>query len=238
MADINDIAAQLGVQRSELLLYGDDVAKVKSVVRDRPRQREKPPRLVLVSAITPTAAGEGKTTTSIGLAQGLARLGESVCLALREPSLGPCFGKKGGGTGGGKCQVLPADRINLHFTGDFHAVSAAHNLIAAMLDNHIYFGNELRLDPRRVLWRRVLDVNDRALRNVVIGLGGSHQGVPREAGFDITAASEIMAMLCLAENEADLRARIDRTLLGFTYDGQGVTSKSIAATGAAAGAAS
>ncbi len=232
MHSISEIAAKLGLGADEFFPYGPDIAKVKPGVRQRPRLREAPPRLILVSAITPTPTGEGKTTTSIGLAQGLARLGESVCVALREPSLGPCFGKKGGGTGGGRCQVLPADRINLHFTGDMHAVTAAHNLLAALLDNHIYFDNHLRIDPRRVTWRRVMDMNDRALRDIVIGLGGQHQGVPREAGFDITAASEVMAMLCLATDVEDLRERIDRTLLGFTYDGDPVTAKSLSATGA------
>jgi len=232
MARIEEIAAKLDISPKDLFVYGDDIAKVKPDVRERSRRREAPPRVVLVSAITPTAAGEGKTTTSIGLAQGLARLGESVCVALREPSLGPCFGRKGGGTGGGMCQVVPADRINLHFTGDLHAVTAAHNLLAAMLDNHVYFENRLRIDARRIVWRRVLDINDRALRDVIIGLGGRRQGVPRETGFDITAASEVMAMLCLAENEEDLRERIDRTLLAFTYDGEPVTAKSISATGA------
>ncbi len=186
---------------------------------------------MLVSSITPTPFGEGKTTTSIGLAQGLARLGESVCVARREPSLGPCFGKKGGGAGGGMSQVLPAERINLHFTGDLHAVTTAHNLLAAMLDNHIYFNNRLRIDPRRVVWRRVLDMNDRALREIIIGLGGKRQGVPRETGFDITAASEVMAMLCLAEDVEDLRARISRTLLAFNYDGEPVTAESLSAAG-------
>ncbi len=232
MTCIQEIAAKLGIGPDDLFLYGQNIAKVKPAARERPRQREVPPRLVLVSAITPTAAGEGKTTTSIGLAQGLARLGESVCVALREPSLGPCFGMKGGGAGGGKCQVIPSDRINMHFTGDFHAVTAGHNLLAAMLDNHIYFDNRLQIDPRRIIWRRVLDVNDRALRNVIIGLGGRRQGVPRETGFDITAASEVMAMLCLAEDEEDLRTRIDRTLLAFTYNGEPVTAKSLSATGA------
>ncbi len=231
MAAIHKIAAKLGLGPEDLELYGSHIAKLKPPVRER-IQQSPAGRLVLVSAITPTPAGEGKTTTAIGLAQGLAQLGESVCLALREPSLGPCFGKKGGGTGGGKCQVLPADRINLHFTGDFHAVTAAHNLLAAMVDNHIYFDNPLRVDPRRIVWRRVIDVNDRALREMVIGLGGRLKGVPREAGFDITAASELMAMLCLAENAEDLRTRIDRTLIAFTYDGRPVTAKSLAATGA------
>jgi formate--tetrahydrofolate ligase len=185
-----------------------------------------------VSAITPTAAGEGKTTTSIGLAQGLARIGESACLALREPSLGPSMGMKGGATGGGRSQILPAERINLHFTGDFHAVTSAHNLLAAMLDNHVHFGNELRIDPRRVLWRRVMDMNDRALRNVIVGLGGPQQGIPRETGFDITAASEVMAILCLAEDEEDLRARIDRILVAFTWEGEPVTAARLRASGA------
>ena len=170
MMAIHDIAGKLGLGADDLFLHGSEIAKVRPSVRERRRQGKGVGRLVLVSAITPTAAGEGKTTTSIGLAQGLALRGESVCLALREPSLGPCFGIKGGGTGGGKCEVLPADRINLHFTGDFHAITTAHNLLAAILDNHVHFNDALRIDPRRVTWRRVLDVNDRALRNVVIGL--------------------------------------------------------------------
>ena len=231
MSTISEIAAKLGLDDRDLDLYGSEIAKVKPSAAEQ-RITRGDGRLVLVSAITPTPAGERKTTTSIGLAQGLALLGESVCVVLREPSLGPCFGKKGGGTGGGKCQVLPADRINLHFTGDFHAVTAAHNLLAAILDNHVYFDNPLRVDPRRILWRRVLDVNDRALRNMVIGLGGRREGVPRETGFDITAASEVMAMLCLAEDMEDLRARIDRTLVAYTYDGAPVTAKSLSATGA------
>ena len=191
-----------------------------------------PPRLILVSAITPTPAGEGKTTTSIGLADAFSRLGESVCLALREPSLGPCFGMKGGATGGGRSQVTPAERINLHFTGDFHAVTSAHNLLAALLDNHLHFGNRLRIDPRRVLWRRVMDMNDRALRNIIVGLGGTLQGVPRETGFDITAASEVMAMLCLATGVEDLRARLERTLVAFTDDRRPVTAGELSAAGA------
>ena len=172
---IQEIAAKLGLGPNDLEPYGTEIAKLKPSVRE-PLHRSRSARLVLVSAITPTPAGEGKTTTSIGLAQGLAQLGESVCVALREPSLGPCFGKKGGGAGGGKCQVLPPDRINLHFTGDFHAVTAAHNLLAAMLDNQVYFDNPLHVDPRRIVWRRVLDANDRALRDVVIGLGGRREG--------------------------------------------------------------
>ena len=229
--NIQEIAAKLGLGPNDLEPYGTEIAKLKPSVRQRVHQ-SRSSRLVLVSAITPTPAGEGKTTTSIGLAQGFAHLGESVCVTLREPSLGPCFGKKGGGTGGGKCQVLPSDRINLHFTGDFHAVTAAHNLLAAVLDNQVYFDNFLKVDPRRVVWRRVLDANDRALRDVIIGLGGRREGVPRETGFDITAASEVMAMLCLAEDAEDLKERIDRTLVAYTYDGEPVMAKSLSVTGA------
>jgi formate--tetrahydrofolate ligase len=229
---IAEVAAELGLAPPEIVPCGHDIAKVSPAALTRPRQRPGQGNLILVSAITPTRAGEGKTTTSIGLAQAFARLGHSACLALREPSLGPSLGMKGGATGGGRSQVIPMERINLHFTGDFHAVSAAHNLLAALLDNHLYFGNELRIDPRRILWRRVMDMNDRALRNMIVGLGGSKQGVPRETGFDITAASEVMAILCLAEDEADLRARLDRILLGFTYEGEPVTAESLSASGA------
>ncbi|MDJ0846952.1 MAG: formate--tetrahydrofolate ligase [Myxococcota bacterium] len=229
---IADVAAELGLGADEILPYGRDVAKIAPDVLARPRQRPGRGRLILVSAITPTPAGEGKTTTSIGLAQGLARLGESTCLALRQPSLGPSLGMKGGAAGGGHSQVIPMERINLHFTGDFHAVTTAHNLLAALLDNHLYFGNRLGIDPRRTLWRRVLDMNDRALRNVIVGLGGSGQGVPRETGFDITAASEVMAILCLAEDEDDLRRRLDRILLGFTYERKPVTADALRASGA------
>jgi formate--tetrahydrofolate ligase len=229
---IVDVAETLGLMPTDLHPYGHDIAKIDLSVLSRPRRRAGEARLILVSAITPTPAGEGKTTTSIGLGDALHRLGESVCLALREPSMGPCFGIKGGGTGGGAAQLVPAERINLHFTGDFHAVTSAHNLLAAMLDNHIYFDNKLRIDPRRILWRRVMDMNDRALRNVIIGLGGAQQGVPRESGFDITAASEVMAMLCLATDADDLRARIERTLVAFTYDGEPVTAAGLSASGA------
>ena len=229
---IAELVAALGVRAGEWRPYGDDVAKLDPALLDTPRRGRGKPRLVLVSAITPTAAGEGKTTTSIGLAQGLARIGESVCLALREPSLGPVFGMKGGGTGGGRSRLVPSERINLHFTGDFHAITSAHNLLAALLDNHLYWGNALRIDPRRVLWRRVIDMNDRALRNVIVGLGGPGQGVPRETGFDITASSEVMAMLCLARDGDDLRARIERLLVAFTEDGTPVTAKDLGAAGA------
>jgi formate--tetrahydrofolate ligase len=232
---ISEIAAQLGLDAADVRPYGHDVAKLPLSLLERPR----PPgrgtnggKLVLVSAITPTPAGEGKTTTSIGLAQGLARIGESACLALREPSLGPAFGMKGGATGGGRSQVIPMERINLHLTGDFHAITSAHNLLAALLDNHLYQRNALDIDPTRVLWRRVMDLNDRSLRQAVVGLGGTAHGLPRETGFDITAASEVMAMLCLAEGIEDLRARIDRTLVAFTRDGDPVTAGQLAATGA------
>ncbi len=226
---IREVAERLGVDSRHLVPYGDDKAKIRLEARDSGR---KPGKLVLVSAITPTKAGEGKTTTSIGLAQGLARIGESVCLALREPSLGPTFGIKGGATGGGASTVVPAEEINLHFTGDFHAITSAHNLLAAMFDNHIHHGNPLEIDPRRVFWRRVMDMNDRALRNMVIGLGGVLQGVPRETGFDITAASEVMATLCLAEDADDLRRRLERLLVALSFRREPVTAKDLDAVGA------
>jgi formate--tetrahydrofolate ligase len=229
---IQEVAADLGLAPEALRAYGADVAKLPLELLAAPRSRPSPGRLVLVSAITPTAAGEGKTTTSIGLAQGMARIGQRACLALREPSMGPVFGMKGGATGGGYSQLLPMERLNLHFTGDFHAVSAAHNLLAALIDNHLYHGNTLGIDPRRILWPRVLDMNDRALRNIVVGLGGTAQGVPRETGFDITAASEVMAMLCLAEGVEDLRARIDRTLVAYSLEGAPVTAAALGASGA------
>jgi formate--tetrahydrofolate ligase len=229
---IDEIAASLGLAPEELHLYGSEVAKIDLSVLDGPRRRPGEGRLVLVSAITPTPAGEGKTTTGIGLAQALARIGESACLALREPSLGPALGMKGGATGGGRSQVIPMDRINLHFTGDFHAISTANNLLAAALDNHLHQGNSLGIDPRRVLWRRALDMNDRALRQIVAGLGGRSHGVPRETGFDITAASEVMAMLCLAEGFEDLRARLDRTLVASTFDREPILAEQLGVTGA------
>ncbi|HET6593942.1 MAG TPA: formate--tetrahydrofolate ligase [Xanthomonadales bacterium] len=221
-APITEIAARMGVQAEDLIPYGETIAKVKLNALARPRPRTKPGKLILVSATTPTSAGEGKTTTSIGLGQAFGKLGESVCVALREPSLGPCLGVKGGATGGGYSQVVPADRINLHFTGDFHAITSANNLISASIDNHIYWGNDLGLDQRMIAWRRVMDMNDRSLRQIVLGLGGRYQGIPREGGFDITAASEIMAILCLANDMDDLRARLDRILIGTTYGGEAV----------------
>jgi len=226
---IGEVAEDLGVRPEHLVPYGDDKAKIRPEARDYGRA---PGKLVLVSAITPTSAGEGKTTTSIGLAQGMAKIGKKVCLALREPSLGPTFGLKGGATGGGKSVLVPTADINLHFTGDFHAITSANNLLAAIVDNHIYHGKKPRIDSRRVLWRRVIDLNDRALRHVVIGLGGKLQGVPRETGFDITPASEIMAVLCLAEDENDLRARLARLLVAFTYRNEPVKATDLEAVGA------
>ncbi|MCA9665723.1 MAG: formate--tetrahydrofolate ligase [Myxococcales bacterium] len=229
---IVEIAASLGLSTQDLAPFGHDKAKISLDVLSRPRARPRRARMVLVSAITPTPAGEGKTTTTIGLGQALARLGESVCIALREPSLGPCMGIKGGAAGGGYSQVIPMESINLHFTGDFHAVTAAHNLLAAVLDNHIHYRSDLRIDPRRVAWRRVIDMNDRSLRDIIVGLGGVNQGVPRETGFDITAASEVMAMLCLSEDLDDLRQRIDRTLVAFDESGNPVTAKQLEVSGA------
>ncbi len=227
---ILEVANALGIRAEHFVPYGHDKAKIR--LEARAASGRPPGRLVLVSAITPTTAGEGKTTVSIGLAQGLAAIGERVCLALREPSLGPVFGMKGGATGGGASVLTPAGDINLHFTGDFHAISAANNLLAAMLDNHLQQGNALGLDVRRILWRRVLDLNDRALRHVTVGLGGPLEGVPRETGFDITPASEIMAVLCLAEDEADLRARLARLIVGVDRDGKAFTATDLGAVGA------
>jgi len=221
-APITDIAAKLGVDANDLIPYGHEIAKINIDALDRPLPGKQPGKLVLVSATTPTRAGEGKTTTSIGMGQAFSRLGKSVCIALREPSLGPCLGIKGGATGGGYSQVVPANRINLHFTGDFHAITTANNLVSAAIDNHIYWDNKLDIDPRMVVWRRVMDMNDRSLRHIVLGLGGRYQGIPREGGFDITAASEIMAILCLANDMDDLRRRLDNILIGATYDGEAI----------------
>ncbi|WP_448807822.1 formate--tetrahydrofolate ligase, partial [Aminobacterium mobile] len=194
---IVEVASQLGIGEDELELYGKYKAKVTYSLWDRIKDCQDG-KLILVTAITPTPAGEGKTTTTVGLGQGLAKLGKRVSIALREPSLGPSFGVKGGAAGGGYSQVVPMEEINLHFTGDLHAITAAHNLLAALLDNHIQQGNVLNIDPRRIVFRRVMDLNERALRNVIIGLGGKANGVPRESGFDITVASEVMAILCLS----------------------------------------
>jgi len=228
---IRDVAAELGLAEDDLILYGNDKAKILLDVLER--SEDKPDgKLILVTAITPTPAGEGKTTTAIGLADAIRRLGKSTCLALREPSLGPCFGIKGGAAGGGYAQVVPMADINLHFTGDLHAVTTAHNLLAAMLDNHIYQGNELGIDLHSITWKRVMDMNERALRFIVIGLGGKGNGVPRESGFDITTASEVMALLCLCKDRQDLADRLSRIIVGFTRAGDPVTAGHLQASSA------
>ncbi len=227
-----EVARDLGIAREHLIPYGDDKAKIRLAAREAALARRAPGKVILVTALTPTSAGEGKTTISIGLAQGMAANGDNVALALREPSLGPTFGLKGGATGGGKSIVVPAGDINLHFTGDFHAITSANNLLASLVDNHLQQGNPLGIDSRKVLWRRVIDLNDRALRQVLIGLGGAGEGVPRETGFDITPASEIMALLCLAEDEADLRARLARLIVALRPDGTAVTAADLKAVGA------
>ena len=226
---IREIAAKLGLTEDQLIPYGHDKAKVDpAAYRDKPRKG----KLVLVTAINPTPAGEGKTTTSIGLADGLSRLGKQTCLALREPSLGPVFGVKGGAAGGGWAQVIPMEDINLHFTGDFHAIGAANNLLAAMLDNHIQQGNALDIDTKNIVLRRCVDMNDRQLRNVIDGLGGRMQGVPREDGFDITVATEVMAVFCLATSLSDLKTRLGRMIVAYDRSGKPVTAHDLKAEGA------
>ena len=229
---ITEIAAECGIDEKYVELYGNYKAKINYRMMnalDRPDGR-----LVLVTAITPTPAGEGKTTTTVGLADGLRRIGRKSVVALREPSLGPVFGVKGGAAGGGYAQVIPMEDINLHFTGDFHAIGAANNLLAAMLDNHIQQGNALGIDPRQITWRRAVDMNDRQLRNLVDGLGGRTNGTPREDGFDITVASEVMAVLCLSSSLTDLKARLGRIISGYTYAGEPVTAHDLKAEGAMA----
>ena len=230
---IVNVAAKLGIKEEDLELYGRYKAKISpSVLKGL---KDKPDgKLILVTAISPTPAGEGKTTVTVGLTDGLNKIGKRACAALREPSLGPSFGMKGGAAGGGYAQVVPMEDINLHFTGDFHAITTAHNLCAAMLDNHIQQGNELNIDPRRIVFRRVLDINDRALRHIVIGLGGTANGVPRENGFDITVASEVMAVFCLSMDIMDLKERLGRMIIAYTYDNKPITVKDINAAGAMA----
>ncbi|BAK98830.1 formate--tetrahydrofolate ligase [Oscillibacter valericigenes Sjm18-20] len=231
MLPIGEIAAKLGVSENALEPYGRTKAKLDiHTLRDVPRKG----KLILVTAINPTPAGEGKTTTSVGLADALSQLGKRTVLCLREPSLGPVFGVKGGAAGGGYAQVVPMEDINLHFTGDFHAIGAANNLLAAMLDNHIQQGNTLNIDTRKIVWKRCVDMNDRQLRNIVCGLGGKANGVPREDGFDITVASEIMAVLCLATSLSDLKARLSRMVVGYTRDDKPVTAADLHAQGAMA----
>ena len=231
MRPIGEIAAKLGIQEDELELYGKYKAKVTPEtwqrVKDRPNGK-----LILVTAINPTPAGEGKTTTSVGLADAFARQGKKTAVALREPSLGPCFGLKGGAAGGGYAQVVPMEDINLHFTGDFHAITTAHNLLAAVIDNHIQQGNALDIDVRRIVWKRVLDLNDRALRHIVIGLGGKAHGTPRETGFDITVASEMMAILCLATSLTDMKKRLGEIIVAYSRDGRAIRARELGVTGA------
>jgi formate--tetrahydrofolate ligase len=233
MEPIGEIAKKLGIPEQYLIPYGHTKAKVDLKYFDELSERPDG-KLVLVTATTPTPAGEGKTTTTIGLTQALVQKGKKAMLCLREPSLGPCFGIKGGAAGGGYSQVLPMEDINLHFTGDIHAVSTAHNLLSAMIDNHLQQGNELGIDPRRITWRRALDMNDRALRNTVIGLGGKPHGVPRESGFDISVSSEVMAILCLSKDLKDLKERLGRIVIGYTWGGEAVTASDLKAHGAMA----
>ncbi|MBR2578441.1 MAG: formate--tetrahydrofolate ligase, partial [Erysipelotrichaceae bacterium] len=230
---ITEIAELAGIDQEYLELYGNYKAKVDYKLLNDLKDR-KDGKLILVTAINPTPAGEGKTTTSVGLADGLRKIGKNSVLALREPSLGPVFGVKGGAAGGGYAQVVPMEDINLHFTGDFHAIGAANNLLAAMLDNHIHQGNSLNIDARRIIWRRALDMNDRQLRNIVDGLGNRADGVPRQDGFDITVASEVMAVLCLASDIADLKERLARIVVAYTYDNKPVTAGDLKAQGAMA----
>ena len=227
--NVKDVANKLNISEDMLLMYGNDKAKLSLELLNKTKNDSK---LILVTAISPTPAGEGKSTTTIGLADALSSLGKKTCVCLREPSLGPVFGVKGGACGGGYAQVIPMEDINLHFTGDLHAITTANNLICAIIDNHIYQGNKLNIDPTRVLIHRVLDMNDRALRNIVIGLGGSTNGVPREDHFDITVASEVMAILCLAKNEKDFKERINNMLVAYTYDKNPITVADLGCAGA------
>lgn len=230
---ITEIASSIGIEENDLELYGKYKAKITEQAFRKVKDREDA-KLILVTAINPTKAGEGKTTVSIGLADAFRKLGKKSIVALREPSLGPCFGMKGGAAGGGYAQVVPMEDINLHFTGDFHAITTAHNLLAALIDNHIQQGNTLKIDSRRILWKRVLDVNDRVLRKIVVGLGGKANGMPRETGFDITVASELMAILCLAENLEDMKRRIGQIAIAYDVDGRLVKAAELKSTGAIA----
>lgn len=231
MLPIKEVAASIGIQEEHLELYGNYKAKLTDELWEKIKERPNG-KLVLVTAINPTPAGEGKTTTSVGLGQAMAKLGKKAIIALREPSLGPCFGIKGGAAGGGYAQVVPMEDLNLHFTGDFHAITSANNLLAAMLDNHIQQGNALQIDPRQIVWKRCLDMNDRVLRNIVVGLGNKTDGMVREDHFVITVASEIMAILCLANNMKDLKTRLGKIIVAYNYAGEPVTADELQATGA------
>ena len=229
---INEIADQLGISDEYLELYGKYKCKVDLSINNEKLKDKKNGKLILVTAISPTPAGEGKTTTSVGLVDGLCHIGKNAMICLREPSLGPCFGMKGGAAGGGKAQVIPMTDINLHFTGDFHAIGAAHNLLSALIDNHIHWDNELDIDPRRITWKRVVDMNDRSLRDITCGLGGTGNGVPRQSGYDITVASEIMAVFCLASDFDDLQKRIGNIVIGYTRSNEPVRANQLSADGA------
>ena len=213
---IEEIASSIGISGEYLEHYGKFKGKVNLSINDEKLKDQDNGKLILVTAISPTPAGEGKTTTSVGLVDGLCHIGKKAMICLREPSLGPCFGMKGGAAGGGHAQVIPMADINLHFTGDFHAISAAHNLLSALVDNHIHWSNDLDIDPRRITWKRVVDMNDRSLREVTCGLGGTGNGIPRQSGFDITVASEIMAVFCLATDADDLKKRIGNIVIGYS----------------------
>ena len=228
---IKNVAASIGIAEDELELYGKYKAKLSDELEEKTRDNPNG-KLVLVTAINPTPAGEGKTTITVGLGQAMAKLGQKAMIALREPSLGPCFGIKGGAAGGGYAQVVPMEELNLHFTGDFHAITSANNLLAALLDNHIQQGNTLGIDPRQVVWKRCLDMNDRVLRNVVVGLGAKADGVVREDHFVITVASEIMAILCLADDINDLKQRLSKIIVAYNYQGEPVTAEDLHAVGA------
>lgn len=233
MLPIKDVAASIGIKEDDLELYGKYKAKISDELINRTKKNPDG-KLILVTAINPTPAGEGKTTTSVGLGEAFGRLGKKALIALREPSLGPCFGIKGGAAGGGYAQVVPMEDLNLHFTGDFHAITSANNLLAALLDNHIQQGNELGIDPRQIVWKRCMDMNDRVLRNIVVGLGSKMDGMVREDHFVITVASEIMAILCLADDMADLKKRLGRIIVAYTFDGKPATADDLQATGSMA----
>lgn len=233
MLPIKDVAASIGIEEDDLELYGKYKAKISDELINRTKKNPDG-KLILVTAINPTPAGEGKTTTSVGLGEAFGRMGKKALIALREPSLGPCFGIKGGAAGGGYAQVVPMEDLNLHFTGDFHAITSANNLLAALLDNHIQQGNELGIDPRQIVWKRCMDMNDRVLRNIVVGLGSKMDGMVREDHFVITVASEIMAILCLADDMADLKKRLGRIIVAYTFDGKPVTADDLQATGSMA----
>ena len=228
---IDKVAATIDITDKDLIKFGDDKAKISSSLIEKLKKNEDG-KLILVTAISPTPAGEGKTTTSVGLVDGLCHIGKKAMICLREPSLGPCFGMKGGAAGGGYAQVIPMTDINLHFTGDFHAIGAAHNLLSALIDNHIHWDNQLNIDPRRITWKRVVDMNDRSLRDITCGLGGTGNGIPRQSGFDITVASEIMAVFCLASDIDDLQKRIGNIVIGYTKDNEPVRAKQLKADGA------